>query len=208
MVFQWFSKVRKFQFIFWTPLAFWASPFSILRNWRPPNLTYTVVLWIVTTGVREVFKKSEFVLWRPRRSFYFRRPVRTGVHFVTCNENPWARIEVLMMSKSWNGKKKWCSHVGLAHRNLENRERGKTVKILQWFSFNLEEAKMMVANLMPEVKNLDADHTFGDEAMKKTILAWEVLKKSRMCTGMRTAARKKVSATMRGSTDSLKFRKS
>ena len=58
-------------------------------------------------------------------------------------------------------------------------------------SFNLEEAKMMVANLMPEVKNLDADHTFGDEAMKKTILAWEVLKKSRMCTGMRTAARKK-----------------
>ena len=50
---------------------------------------------------------------------------------------------------------------------------------------------MMVANLMPEVKNLDADHTFGDEAMKKTILAWEVLKKSRMCTGMRTAARKK-----------------
>ena len=50
---------------------------------------------------------------------------------------------------------------------------------------------MMVANLMPEVKNLDADHTFGDEAMEKTILAWEVLKKSRMCTGMRTAARKK-----------------
>ena len=67
--------------------------------------------------------------------------------------------------------------MGLAHRNLENRERGKTVKILQWFSFNLEEAKMMVANLMPEVKNLDADHTFGDEPMKKTILAWEVLKK-------------------------------
>ena len=40
---------------------------------------------------------------------------------------------------------------------------------------------MMVANLMPEVKNLDADHTFGDEAMKKTILAWEVLKKSTFC---------------------------
>ena len=61
---------------------------------------------------------------------------------------------------------------------------------------------MMVANLMPEVKNLDADHTFGDEAMKKTILAWEVLKKTRMCTGMRTAARKKTSAIMRGSADS------
>ena len=44
---------------------------------------------------------------------------------------------------------------------------------------------------MSEVKNANGDHTCADEAMRKTILAWEVLKKSRMCTGTATAARKK-----------------
>ena len=62
---------------------------------------------------------------------------------------------------------------------------------MQRFSFDFEEAKVMIANLVPGVKNLDADHTFDDEAMNKTILAWEVLQKSRMCTGTLTAARKK-----------------
>ncbi len=81
--------------------------------------------------------------------------------------------------------------MGLARRNLENHERDKTVKIMQRFSFDFEEAKVMIANLVPGVKNLDADHTFYDEAMKITIIAWEVLQKSRMCTGTLTAARKK-----------------
>ena len=50
---------------------------------------------------------------------------------------------------------------------------------------------MMMTHWRPEVKNLDADHTFAGEAMRKTILAGEVLQKSTMCTGTRTAARKK-----------------
>ena len=53
------------------------------------------------------------------------------------------------------------------------------------------DAKLMVTNLEPEVKNSNADHTFADVAFKKTILAGEVLKKTRMCTGTATAARKK-----------------
>ena len=36
---------------------------------------------------------------------------------------------------------------------------------------------MMMTDLVPEVKNLDADHTFADEAMRIRLLAWEVLKK-------------------------------
>ena len=36
----------------------------------------------------------------------------------------------------------------------------------------------MVANLEPEVKNANGDHTFAAEAMRITSLAWEVLKKS------------------------------
>ena len=98
--------------------------------------------------------------------------------------------------------------MGLARRNLENHERDKTVKIMQGFSFGFEDAKMMMAKFVPGVKNLDADHTFDVEAMKKTIIVWEVLQKSRMCTGTLTAARKNVSGVMRGSADSLKLRKS
>ena len=49
----------------------------------------------------------------------------------------------------------------------------------------------MMTILKPEVKNANGDHTFADEAMRKTILNWEVLQKPRMCTGTRTAARKK-----------------
>ena len=40
---------------------------------------------------------------------------------------------------------------------------------------------MMMTHWRPEVKNLDADHTFADEAMRKTILAGEVLKKLTVC---------------------------
>ena len=57
--------------------------------------------------------------------------------------------------------------MGLARRNLENHERDKTVKIMQRFSFDFEEAKVMIANLVAGVKNLDADHNFDDAAMKK-----------------------------------------
>ena len=67
--------------------------------------------------------------------------------------------------------------MGLARHDFENLEREKAVRILQWFSFRIEEAKMMMTDLVPEVKNLDADHTFADEAMRKAILAGEVLKK-------------------------------
>ena len=48
-----------------------------------------------------------------------------------------------------------------------------------------------MTHLKPEVKNASGDHTFADEAMRITLLAWEVLKKTRICTGTRTAARKK-----------------
>ena len=57
-------------------------------------------------------------------------------------------------------QKKCCAHVGLARRNLENLERDKTVKIMQGFSFKIEEAKMMVAILVPEVKNANGVNTF------------------------------------------------
>jgi hypothetical protein len=50
--------------------------------------------------------------------------------------------------------------VGLARRNLENLEREKTVKIMEGFSFEFEEAKMMVAILVPEVKNANGVNTF------------------------------------------------
>ena len=80
--------------------------------------------------------------------------------------------------------------MGLARRNFENHERDKTVKIIQGFSFEFEDAKMMMAHLVPGMKTLDADHTFDDAASEKAILAWEVLQKSRMCTGTLTAARK------------------
>ena len=79
----------------------------------------------------------------------------------------------------------------MARRNLENHERDKTVKIMQGFSFEFEEAKMMVASLVPEVKNANGVNTFQVFTSEKTILNWEVLQKSRMCTGTRTAARKK-----------------
>ena len=79
--------------------------------------------------------------------------------------------------------------MGLARRNFENRERDKTVKIMQCFSFRFEEVKMMTPDRKPEVKNANADQTFDCEALTKTILAWEVLQKSRMCIGTRTAAR-------------------
>ena len=50
--------------------------------------------------------------------------------------------------------------MGLARRNLENPERDKTVKIMQGSSFEIEEAKMMVAILVPEVKNANGVNTF------------------------------------------------
>ena len=50
--------------------------------------------------------------------------------------------------------------MGLARRNLENLEREKTVKIMQGFSFEFEEPKMMVAMLVPEVKNANGVNTF------------------------------------------------
>ena len=37
----------------------------------------------------------------------------------------------------------------------------------------------MMPNLEPEVKNANGDHTFADEAMRITLLAWEVLEKNR-----------------------------
>ena len=49
----------------------------------------------------------------------------------------------------------------------------------------------MMPNWKSEVKNANGVNTFDGAPLEKTILAWEVLKKSRMCTGMRTAARKK-----------------
>ena len=49
----------------------------------------------------------------------------------------------------------------------------------------------MMHDRRPEVKSVDAVDTFEGEPLKKTILAGEVLKKTRMCTGTATAARKK-----------------
>ncbi len=98
--------------------------------------------------------------------------------------------------------------MGLARRNFENHERDKTVKLMQGFSFEFEEAKMMMAIPMPEVEKPNADHTFDDAAMEKTILTREVLQNSGMCTGTLTAARKIVSGVMRGSADSLILQKS
>ena len=67
---------------------------------------------------------------------------------------------------------------------------------------------MMMTDLVPEVKNLDADHAFDDEAMRKTILAGEVLKKQHCVLARGRQQEKKVSGTMRGGADSLKLRKS
>ena len=65
----------------------------------------------------------------------------------------------------------------MARRNLENHERDKTVKIMQGFSFEFEEAKMMVAILVPEVKSANGVYTFSVFTSEKTILTGEVLKK-------------------------------
>ena len=71
--------------------------------------------------------------------------------------------------------------MGLARRNLENLERDKTVKIMQGFSFEFEEAKMMVAILVPEVKSANGVNTFQVFTSEKTILTWEVLQKLSVC---------------------------
>ena len=57
-------------------------------------------------------------------------------------------------------KKNDAETIGLARRNLENHERDKTVKIMHGFSFEFEEAKMMVAILVPEVKSANGVNTF------------------------------------------------
>ena len=208
MVFRWFSKVRKFQFIFWTPLAFWASHFSILQNWRPPNLTYTVVLWIVTTGVREVFKKSEFVLWRPRRSFYFRRPVRTGVHFVTCNENPWARIEVLMRSKSWNGKKNdaptWVWRIAI----LKIVSAAKLLKFYSDSHSVWKRRKWWWQIWCPRWKTWTPITLLAMRRWKKRFSLGRCWKNQECVLACARQQEKKTSAIMRGSADSCFFRKS
>ena len=50
--------------------------------------------------------------------------------------------------------------MGLARRNFENLERDKTLKIMQGFAFEFEEAKMMVAILVPEVKSANGVNIF------------------------------------------------
>ena len=50
--------------------------------------------------------------------------------------------------------------MGLARRNFENLERDKTVKIMQGFSFEFEEAKMMVAILVHELKSANGVNIF------------------------------------------------
>ena len=98
--------------------------------------------------------------------------------------------------------------MGLARRNLENHERDKTVKIMQRFSFDFEEAKVMIANLVPGVKNLDADHTFYDEAMKKRFSLGRCCKNQECVLAPSRQQEKTMSGVMRGSADSLKLRKS
>ena len=81
--------------------------------------------------------------------------------------------------------------MGLKRRNLENVARGKTIEIRQCFPFKIEDVQTKVTKLRPEVKSANAVNTFHVVPLRKTTLAWEVLQKSRMCTGTRTAARKK-----------------
>ena len=62
--------------------------------------------------------------------------------------------------------------IGLARRNLENHERDKTVKIMQGFSFEFEEAKMIVAILVPEVKSANGVNTFSVFTSEKNDSHW------------------------------------
>ena len=142
------------------------------------------------------------------RTFFVLRAMRGDATFAIwweslCENRYFGGDKILKLQK------KSCSHVGLARRNFENHEREKNVRILQWFSFNFEDENLMMPNLRSEVKNANGVNTVEGFTIEKTILAWEVLKNSRMCTGTATAARKKkVSAVMHGSADSLELRKS
>ena len=44
-------------------------------------------------------------------------------------------------------------------RTFENHERDKTVKIMWGFSFEMEEAKVMVAKFVPEMKSANGVNT-------------------------------------------------
>ena len=52
---------------------------------------------------------------------------------------------------------------------------------MQGFSFEFEEAKMMVAILVPEVKSANGVNTFQVFTSEKTILIGEVLQKLMIC---------------------------
>ena len=69
----------------------------------------------------------------------------------------------------------------MARLNLENHAHEKTVKILQGFSFKIEDVILMMPDRRPEVKSVDAVNTFDAAPLRKIVLAGEVLKKSRVC---------------------------
>ncbi len=67
---------------------------------------------------------------------------------------------------------------------------------------------MMMTNLEPEVKSVDADHTFDDEAMKKNDYQLGGVAKIKNVYRHPHGSKKKVNGVMRGSADSLILQKS
>ena len=85
-------------------------------------------------------------------------------------------------------KKKHSSRVGLARSDFEKHARMKSVENVQYFSCIFASVTLMITNSKPEVKSVDASVTFNVVATESKLLAREVVRHSRICTGVQDLA--------------------
>ena len=85
-------------------------------------------------------------------------------------------------------KKKHSSRVGLARSDFEKHARLKSVENVQSVSCRFASVTLMITNSKPEVKSVDASVTFNVVATESKLLAREVVRHSRICTGVQDLA--------------------
>ena len=84
--------------------------------------------------------------------------------------------------------KKNSSLVGLARSDFETHARMKSVENAQSFSCRFASVTLMNTNSKPEVKSVDASVTVNVVATESKLLAREVVRHSRICTGVQDLA--------------------
>ena len=85
-------------------------------------------------------------------------------------------------------KKKHSSRVGLARSDFEKHARMNSVENVQSCSCIFASVTLMITNSKPEVKSVDASVTFNVVATESKLLAREVVRHSRICTGVQDLA--------------------